>query len=296
MSRVAHSKIMHILVTGLDGFTGRYVQNELEAHGHSVAGLSCDLANYEAVSAEIARIQPEAVIHLAAVAFVDHGNANAFYEVNLIGTRNLLEALVSYVPKVCGVLLVSSANIYGNRSEGVLSEGARPDPANDYAVSKYAMEQMASLWVDRLPLFFVRPFNYTGVAQDKKFLIPKIVSHFREKREVIELGNLDVWRDFGDVRSVAGIYRELLESGPVGQVFNVCTGKTYSLREVVGLCEKVTGHTIEIKVNPDFVRPNEVRVLRGDNSRLKGLIGEWRTYSMEETLRWMLQEHSIVSK
>ncbi len=281
---------MHILVTGLDGFTGRYVQSELESHGHSVAGLSCDLTNYEAVSAEIAQIQPEAVIHLAAVAFVGHGNANAFYEVNLIGTRNLLEALVRHVPKVGSVLLVSSANIYGNRSEGALSEDARPDPANDYAVSKSAMEQMARLWVDRLPLFFVRPFNYTGVGQDKKFLIPKIVSHFIEKREIIELGNLEVWRDFGDVRSVAGIYRGLLEDCPVGQVFNVCTGKTYSLREVVGLCEKITGHTIEIKVNPDFVRPNEVRVLTGDNSRLKERLGEWHSYSLEKTLTWMLQE------
>ncbi len=287
---------MQILVTGLCGFTGRYIQNELEAYGHSVVGLSSDLTDRDAVLDEVGQLQPEAVIHLAAIAFVGHGNANAFYEVNLIGTRNLLEALANKVPDVRSVLLVSSANIYGNRSEGVLNEDATPDPANDYAVSKCAMEQMAGLWVDRLPLFIVRPFNYTGVGQDENFLIPKIVSHFREKRSVIELGNLDVWRDFGDVRAVAEIYRRLLDFGPVDDVFNVSTGISHSLRDVVDLCKKITGHSIEIQVNPKFVRSNEVRVLTGNNSRLKKAIGEWHTYSMEETLRWMLQEHSTAAE
>ncbi len=287
---------MRTLVTGLDGFTGRYVQSELEAGGHSVVGLSCDLTDRNAVMAEIAEVRPEAVVHLAGIAFVGHGDANLFYHVNLVGTRNLLEALALEAPDVRSILLVSSANIYGNRSEGILSEEATPDPANDYAVSKCAMEQMARLWVDRLPLFLVRPFNYTGVGQDEAFLIPKIVNHFQGKRAVIELGNLDVWREFGDVRAVAAIYRDLLDGCPVGKTINVCTGLTHSLREVLALCEKITGHSIEIRVNQKFVRSNEVRVLTGDNRRLKSLIGEWRTYSMEETLRWMLQEHSTASK
>jgi len=287
---------MRTLVTGLDGFTGRYVQSELEAGGHSVVGLSCDLTDRNAVMAEIAEVRPEAVVHLAGIAFVGHGDANLFYHVNLVGTRNLLEALALEAPDVRSILLVSSANIYGNRSEGILSEEATPDPANDYAVSKCAMEQMARLWVDRLPLFIVRPFNYTGVGQDEAFLIPKIVNHFRGKRAVIELGNLDVWREFGDVRAVAAIYRDLLDCCPVGKTINVCTGLTHSLREVLALCEKITGHPIEIQVNQKFVRSNEVRVLTGDNRRLKSLIGEWRAYSMEETLRWMLQEHSTASK
>lgn len=280
---------MNILVTGLDGFTGHYVQSELEENGHTVTGLTSDLTDQAAVAAEIARIKPEAVVHLAAIAFVGHGNANAFYEVNLIGTRNLLEALAQHVPDVRSILLASSANVYGNRSEGVLSEDATPDPANDYAISKLAMEYMAKLWIDRLPLFIVRPFNYTGVGQDDKFLIPKIVVHFREKRPVIELGNLEVWREFGDVRSVANAYRRLLELGPAGKTLNICTGQTYSLQEVVTLCEKITGHSIEIRVNPEFVRANEVRVLTGDNNHINGLISNWQTHNLEETLRWMLQ-------
>ena len=280
---------MRILVTGLDGFTGRYLQFELEEHGYTVVGFTSDLTEADAVAAEIERVQPNVVIHLAGIAFVGHGNANAFYEVNLIGTRNLLDALTRYVPNIGSILLVSSANIYGSLTDGVLREDAKPNPTNDYAVSKLAMEQMAHLWMDQLPLFIVRPFNYTGVGQDENFLIPKIVSHFREEKTVIELGNLDVWREFGDVRSVVNTYRRLLENSPTGETLNVCTGQTYSLREAVKLCEKVTGHSIKIKVNPKFVRANEVRVLTGDNSRLKEVIGDWQPYILEETLQWMLK-------
>ncbi len=285
---------MRTLVTGLEGFTGHYVQSELEAHGHTVMGLSCDLTDPEAVKSEVAKLQPEAVIHLAAVAFVGHGDANAFYDVNLKGTRNLLEALAQHASDVKSILLASSANIYGNRSEGMLSETTTPDPANDYAVSKYAMEQMARLWLDRLPLFIVRPFNYTGIGQDSKFLIPKIVAHFKSKKPIIELGNLEVWREFGDARTVADIYRRLLAARPTGETLNICSGRVYSLKEVVALCEKITGHSVEVQVNPKFVRANEVRVLRGDNSRLKGVIGDWQAYSLEDTLGWMLSDDMVV--
>jgi nucleoside-diphosphate-sugar epimerase len=280
---------MRILVTGLAGFTGGHLQAELEVYGHVVIGLQANLTDYDAVATEIKNIAPEAVAHLAGVAFVGHGNADAFYQVNLMGTRNLLAALAQHAPDVSAVLLASSANIYGNRSEGVLDERATPDPANDYAVSKLAMEYMARLWSVRLPLFIVRPFNYTGVGQDDKFLIPKIVSHFRDKKNIIELGNLDVSRDFGDVRAVSEAYRKLLETCPVSKTINICTGHAHTLREVIGLCEKITGHQIEIQVNPAFVRANEVRVLIGDNRFLNQLINEWQPYELEETLRWMLQ-------
>jgi len=75
----------------------------------------------------------------------------------------------------------------------------------------------------------------------------------------------------------------------VGETLNVCTGQTYSLQEIMALCEKITGHSIEIQVNPKFVRTNEVRVLTGDNSRLKKVIDDWQSYNLEETLQWMLK-------
>lgn len=278
-----------VLITGLEGFTGRYVKAELEAINYNVVGLSSDLTDFKALCSEVNHIQPYAVVHLAGIAFVGHGKANAFYEVNLIGTRNLLEALALYAPDVKSILLASSANVYGNQSEGIFSEDSFPCPSNDYAVSKLAMEHMAKIWLDKLPLFIVRPFNYTGVGQDKKFLIPKIVSHFQEQMQVIELGNLEVWREFGDVRSVANIYRKLIEAAPVGEILNICTGHSYSLREVISLCEKITGHHIEIKVNPEFIRANEVRLLEGNNANLKNKIGNWDTKNLKDTLQWMLK-------
>ena len=135
----------------------------------------------------------------------------------------------------------------------------------------------------------VRPFNYTGVGQNALFVIPKIVAHFKEKKQVIELGNLDVWREYGDVRTVANIYTKLLEQSPVGDTFNICTGQAYSLREVITLCKKITGQSMDIQVNPRYVRTNEVRVLKGNNSHLKGVIGGWKNYNLKESLIWMLQ-------
>ena len=279
---------MRILVTGLNGFTGCHLKPELESHGHTVKGLNSNLTKPVAVATEIAKLNPEAVVHLAGISYVGHGNARELYEVNLLGTRNLLEALDHHAPVVRSILLASSANIYGNHTEDALSEETRPCPTNDYAVSKLAMEQMAQLWIERLPLFIVRPFNYTGLGQKEQFLVPKIVAHFRKKKSTIELGSLDVWREFGDVRTVVDIYRRLIEDCPLGNTLNVCTGKTHSLREVISLCEKITGHNIKIQINPAFVRPNEVLMLRGSSNRLKERIGGLKPFCLEETLTWML--------
>ncbi len=280
---------MLTLVTGIEGFTGHFVRAELEANGHTVVGLSSDLTDADAIANEVLDLQPEAVIHLAGLAFVAENNANAFYDVNLIGTRNLLDALSKHASKLSNVLVTSSANVYGNSTAGMLDESVNPNPSNDYAVSKLAMEYMTRLWSKKLSFCIVRPFNYTGVGQDGRFLIPKIVRHFRDRERVIELGNLDVWREFGDVRTVAAVYRMLIENCPVGETLNVCTGQTYSLKEVITLCEKLTGHKIEIKVNPEFVRENEVRELKGDNSRLCKLVDNFDLYTFEETLSWMLE-------
>lgn len=289
------------LITGIKGFTGGYVAAELEQLGWEVWGIGAqvdaddsryrtvDLTDAVAVRDIVAELQPQVVVHLAAIAFVGHGDVDAFYIVNLIGTRNLLAALAANDKSPECVLLASSANVYGNKTEGVLSETSPPDPANDYAVSKLSMEYMARLWMTRLPIVITRPFNYTGVGQTESFLLPKIVGHFRRRAEVIELGNLDVWRDFSDVRAVAQAYRRLAQVCPAGEVVNVCSGQTHSLRDVLAMVASISGHEIHIEVNPAFVRSNEVKSLSGNPSRLRSLIGEWASPPLEETLRWMLE-------
>lgn len=289
-----------VLVTGLEGFTGVHLAAELERNGFEAWGLDhvaasgprrlvADLTQTESLRAAIEQAKPQYVIHLAGVAFVGHGNPKAFYDINLVGTRNLLEALAQASGKLECVLLASSANIYGNAKSGLLNEATPCHPANDYAVSKLAMEHMARLWLPELPIVIARPFNYTGQGQSEIFLIPKIISHFAQKKQTIELGNIDIWREFNDVRDVAVAYRKLLEQKPIGEAVNVCSGNLVSLKEVLALAESITSHNIEAQVNSAFLRSNEVIELGGDSSLLKKLIHEWQPRPLSDTLKWMLE-------
>lgn len=226
-------------------------------------------------------------MHLAAISFVAHGDADEIYHTNIVGTRNLLEALAEADVKPRSVVLASSANVYGSAAVEPITEDTPPAPANDYAVSKLAMEQMARLWMDRLPITLVRPFNYTGVGQSENFLIPKIVQHFRRGDKVIELGNTDVARDFSDVRDVARAYAAIVDKAPAGETVNICSGTAHTLGEVLDMMAKIAGYTIEVRVNPAFVRGNEVNRLVGSNARLRGLTGFAPVIPLEETLRWM---------
>lgn len=293
---------VRVLVTGSRGFTGVHLVAELKAAGWEVIGtgperdsvasddfVAADLTCAEQARELVQTVQPDAVVHLAAISFVGHGEAEAFYRVNLVATRHLLAALADLKRAPKGVVLASSANVYGNQTGGKLSEATTPNPANDYAVSKLAMEYMARLWFDRLPITITRPFNYTGPGQATHFLLPKIVDHFRRRADEIELGNLDVWRDFSDVRAVARAYRGILEKRPAGEVFNICSGRLFSLREVLSMAERITGHRMKVSVNPAFVRSNEVEKLCGDPSRLEALLGDWSNPPLEDTLRWMLE-------
>ncbi|MDN4018059.1 NAD-dependent epimerase/dehydratase family protein [Achromobacter panacis] len=296
-----------VLITGLQGFTGRHMATELEQNGYEVWGigsatpgeprtLEADLIDTASLLAAVQTIQPQYVIHLAGIAFVGHGQPKAFYDINLVGTRNLLEALASVADKLKCVLLASSANVYGNLQSGLLSELNPTNPANDYAVSKLAMEYMARIWIPRIPVVIARPFNYTGVGQSDSFLIPKIISHFVHKRDTIELGNMDVWREFNDVRDVVHAYRKLIEAAPVGQTVNVCSGNLVSLRDALVLASELTGHQLKACVNPVFVRANEVLQLGGDPALLETFVADWHPRPLRETLAWMIAAETNVNK
>ncbi|MDN5513313.1 MAG: GDP-mannose 4,6-dehydratase [Acinetobacter sp.] len=289
------------LITGINGFTGYYLAQELRTAGYNVVGLSsteivqdassvnyiCNVLDREKLVNILTQVKPDVVVHLAALAFVAHEDVDAIYRTNVVGTRNLLEAIIKskHIPR--SVLLASSANIYGNALIEPIDEMVTAAPANDYAVSKLSMEYMAHLWLDRLPITVVRPFNYTGVGQSLNFLIPKIVDHFKRHAHILELGNLDVVRDFSDVRSVVQRYRLLLESETQGEVFNVCSGEGHSLLDVLQIMREVSGHDPEIKVNPAFVRANEVHRLVGSGVKLDAVIGKVPAIPLKNTLQWM---------
>ena len=284
---------MKILLTGADGFTGRPFAAQARAAGHEVVALEADLTDRNALQQQVQQCAPDAVVHLAAISFVGHADDNAFYAVNVVGTTELLAALAALPKLPRQVLLASSANVYGNCEGSPITESQPPAPLNHYAMSKLAMEHMARTYADRLPLVFTRPFNYTGPGQSLNFVIPKLVHHFARRAPEISLGNLQVEREFNDVQMVCDAYLRLLQHGEPGQTYNVCSGRPYALQFVIDELTRITSHQIQVKVNPAFVRANELHRLCGSPTKLQARLaahgGTLHTPSLEATLRRMIQ-------
>lgn len=278
---------MRILLTGASGFTGRHFVNACTKAGHEPLRLQANLLEAQAVAREVAELQPDVAVHLAAISFVGHEDERAFYDVNLFGTLHLIEAL-----KSCGsvkrVLVASSANIYGNSDRSPLTEAEAPAPVNHYATSKAAMEFMVRARAGNLPLVITRPFNYTGIGQAPQFVIPKLVDHFRRRASAVRLGNIDVEREYNDVRMLCAAYLRLLEPSVMPGTYNVCTGKTYTLHSVLELLRQLTSHQIQVEVDPRLVRSNEIQRLCGDAGRLTQAIGALPQHDLRDTLSWML--------
>ena len=283
---------MRLLLTGERGFTGRYVREAAAAAGYEVHGLQADLTDLAATRRSVETIAPTHVIHLGAISAVTHDDQIALYRVNLFGTLHLLQALEALATPPRKVVLASSANVYGNSAQSPIREGTPPAPVNHYAMSKLAMEHMSATHAEQLPVVVTRPFNYTGVGHDQRFVIPKLIHHFARRAARIELGNLDVEREFNDVRPVSTIYVRLLERGVPGETYNICSGTPVSLRSVIATLEELSGHRAEISVNPAFVRRNEVFRLCGDPSKTEACIGPVNHEALRDTLDWMLRAAS----
>jgi nucleoside-diphosphate-sugar epimerase len=295
MTKDFHSK--RVLITGASGFTGQHLLRHLSHHGYDTYGLSRNatgekqhngnLTSPAALQQAIDKVKPDYIVHLAAITFVPHGDVAGIYQINLLGTLNLLEAVLAVAPAVDKVVIASTSNVYGNVDRVTIDESVCPAPVSHYANSKLAMEYLARTYMDRLPIMITRPFNYTGTGQAGHFLIPKIVSHYRDKRASIELGNLDVIRDISDVRFVVEVYRRLLESDAAGETVNICSGRPLRLLQVIEIMNEIAGYNITVKTNPEFVRANDIKRLIGSNSRLTALIGEPPDYSIRDTLSSM---------
>lgn len=286
-----------VLLTGADGFTGRYVQAALVKEGAQMVTLHADLRDPAALIEELSFLRIDYVIHLAAISFIPDGSDLDVYAINLFGTQNLLEALSQTQKSVKKVILASTSNVYGNAVEIPISEMLCPAPTNHYALSKLSMEHISALYADRFGIIITRPFNYTGVGQGQHFLIPKIIDHFARKVPILELGNIDVSRDFSDVRWIVGAYVALLTSEITEGTFNLASGTHRTLRSIIDSLESISGHTLEIKQNPAFIRSGEIEVLCGSVQKLYALIPMLpRPIALDETLSWMLHAAQSTSK
>ncbi len=282
-----------VLVTGGEGFTGRHLIPELKHYGYTIVEQSeseCDLRDLKAITALVDSTQPDCVIHLAAISFVAHGSPAEIYEVNTIGTTNLLDALSSIRPDVRKVIVASSSQVYGPSDATALDEVSPCHPVSHYACSKLAMEHMAATYGDRLPIVVTRPFNYTGPGQPAHFLVPKIIDHYARGEIDIELGNTGIVRDFSDVRTVVDVYCRLLAAPGVVGTFNICSGVGRSLRWLLEETGRLAGRQLRVRVSRELVRLSDVHRMVGSNQRLIDAIGPLRFSDFTATLRWMLEQ------
>lgn len=279
---------MRLLITGGHGFTGQALTSFLKTKQIEYFCLGANLLDANAIRAEIQEIKPSHIIHLAALSYTDQSDALDYYRTNLIGTENLLDALlsVSIIPQK--IIIASSAHVYGNQGGESITEDIKPQPITHYAISKLGAEFIGLARYPQLPIVITRPFNYTGVGHSSKFVIPKIVDHFLMGAREIELGNIEVYREYNDVRDICEIYYELLQKGKPGCTYNLASGRTYSLREVIDLMIKITGRTMAISINPELLRRHEITILSGNPMLLMETIGPRPWRSLTETLEWML--------
>jgi nucleoside-diphosphate-sugar epimerase len=291
-----HLKKHTILITGARGFTGQYLINAAQNTGLEVITMQSNINDDVSLEKEVLATKPDYVAHLAGISFVPSKDHEAFYRVHALGTSNLLQALTKLQVAPKKILLASSATVYGNSSNHLSIEEQALVPVDHYAISKVAMEETAKTFFNRLPIVIARPFNYTGAGQKGNFLIPKLVDHFAQKKSFIELGNLNIEREFNDVNMICDAYLNLLEYGKANEIYNVCSGQAHSLRFVLDSLKKITGHNLEIKVNPDFVRSSEIIRMIGNPKKLMQLLDSHgvtlQIPALEDTLKRMLDASS----
>jgi len=288
-----------LLIFGIDSFTGNHLSQYLKNYSYSIYGTSldkennnniykCDITNKDQILKVLKVVNPQYIINLSAISFVAHGDNEAFYKVNTIGAVNIAQSILELSLNINKAIFVSSATVYGNQNREILDESLCPKPANHYGASKYAMECLLSNYFDKLPIIITRPFNYTGKGQADFFLVPKIVKHFKEKKETIELGNIDVIREFNDIYFLCEAYKRLLENNSTALIVNIASGRGIKLLDIIKIMQDITHHNINIKINPKFIRKNEIKKLVGSNKKLFKLVHYIEQKNIKDTLKSML--------
>jgi GDP-6-deoxy-D-talose 4-dehydrogenase len=280
---------MNVLITGINGFAGSYLKNELLNYGFNVINSeNLNILDIESLRYYVRNYSPNYYVHLAAISNITHSDIDLIYKTNIVGTRNLLQVIDEFSHDVKSIVLTSTGYVYGNCAPDLVDERVTPMPNNDYSISKLAMEFVSSQWNGRLPITIVRPFNFTGRCQSTKFVFPKIISHFKNQNKLIELGNIHSKREYMDIRSVVVAYRKILESNRFGGVYNISCGKSYSVCEIIDLISLKTNFQLEIEINKKLIRNNDTKILSGSTEKLTKLIGEWNTHAISDTIEWML--------
>ena len=309
-----------IFITGLDGFVGIHMAQYYIKKGHHVSGTVWSFNDREDIKklknkATIEKINildsdsfskffkkenPDKVVHLAAQSAIPPSweDPHGTMQINIGGTYNLFSAVLEHKKDCIPILIVGAAAEYGhvNSDGSLISEETLFHPDNPYAVSKIAEEMVAYQYYlsHGLNTFRVRPFTHTGPGQDSRFVCSEFSLTIAKMEKGLmppemKIGNLEIIRDFLDVRDVINAYDLILERGKKGEVYNVCSGRGVSIRQILEILKQHSKIDFKVKVDQSKIRKNEAMAIVGDNKKIKNEIGWKQNYSFSDTLLSMLE-------
>ena len=308
---------MSILVTGGTGALGYHILSAMPRDGRVLHSFSDEmpppwhkvpdvhyhtgnLLNYKEILSVVKESHPSYVYHLASQSSVGISYKKPYetLSTNLLGTQNLLEAVRQTTPKA-RVMLLSSSEIYGRgggRLAALHDEAESPDPLTPYATSKACMELLGNQFRNAhgMHVIVVRPFHFTGPHHSRRFALPSIAFRLVQickngAEPVIYTGNLDVARDIVDVRDVARAMIMVLNTCESGSVFNICSGKAWTFRELTDMMIGLTGMHVDLRIDPSLERQNDIPLLVGDPSKIMDL--GWKPLiSIEDSLTDLYNE------
>jgi GDP-4-dehydro-6-deoxy-D-mannose reductase len=305
---------MKSLITGCAGFAGSHLAEYLLGKGEEVVALlginedhaniqhvekrlqivCADLREFDRVREVLRSSKPQRIYHLAAFSSPSEsfGNPELTYQVNFVGTLNLLSAWLR-VEMDCRFLLVSSAEVYGivPREKLPMREEMELRPVNPYAGSKAAAEILAWQFFRSygLPIVRVRPFNHTGPRQSSKFVCSNFARQVAEinlgvRPPTIMAGNIRVVRDFSDVRDIVWGYCDLLEGGVPGEVYQLCSSHPVSIETILQTLISFASKPVQVSVDKSMLRNQDAAEVWGDYSKAKLAVGWEPRYKLTETL------------
>ncbi|MBM3313584.1 NAD-dependent epimerase/dehydratase family protein [candidate division WOR-3 bacterium] len=300
-----------VLITGIEGFAGRHLARHLAESGHAVIGLHWaepqagikaelhrgDVRSSEAVRALLQTTRPDRIVHLAGLSSVALSESRLMttYEVNALGTLKLLEAVRELGLK-CRVVLISSADVYGRSNLGQpLDEDAPLQPLSPYALSKL-MTSEAGLFYNRafgLDVVVLCPFSHTGPGQATSFVFPHVADVIarverKEAEPIIEMGDLEIRRDYTDVRDMVRAYALALERCKTGEVYNVTSGRPVLLQEGVSFLCSLARVPVRVQSSPARYRPHDLPLLTGNPAKFQAATGWQPEIPFTQTLTDLL--------
>ena len=309
---------MKALITGISGFAGSYLAEFLLDKKYKIFGtfydkstfsnlngcmdkieiFECDIRNYNNLKKIIEKVRPDEIYHLAAISFVPTSlmNPKLTFDTNLYGTLNLYQAVIEQKinPKI---LFVGSADEYGivNENDLPINENCPLQPVNPYSISKASADYLSHFYFKSydLNIVRVRPFNHIGPRQSPEFVCSNFSKQIVEiekgmKEPVIMVGNLEAKRDFTDVRDIVRAYWLAIQKGKSGDVYNICSGKAVSIKEILDKLLSMSKKNIKVKQDLNRMRSSDIPILLGNSTKFWKQTSWEQGIPFEKTLRYIL--------